>query len=303
VKNIKLILSLIVTFSLLGYLFHKTPFDEVLKSTKNVNLELILVAVVISIMSNIFLTAYRWRAILKKLKCPISWKESILVKMGSDSLISILPMKTGEAFRVLYLTRTKKVSHGKAILSIISEYCLNFVFLLLSIFIGLFFYLVRNNLTLSGNIGFASGLFLLSNERFRAAKDNWKSFVNNRMVVPFKKIKSIFFDRNILMLTFLLAILELLNVYLISKALGIHIPLYAIFVYVPMIILISSIPITILGLGLRESVVLLFFLKYASSDSLLSLGILYSFIEHVIPMLIGLSLTGLFLNRIFFTRK
>lgn len=96
---------------------------------------------------------------------------------------------------------------------------------------------------------------------------------------------------------------ELVNVYLISIAINSSIPLYAILLYVPIIILIGSMPVTFLGIGLRESAVLFFFFRYASPEKILSLGILYSFVEHVIPMMIGLSLTGLFMHKLLFRRN
>jgi len=90
---------------------------------------------------------------------------------------------------------------------------------------------------------------------------------------------------------------------LISKAVNVSIPVYEILICVPLIILIGSIPVTFLGIGLRESAVLFFFLKYSFPEKLLSLGILYSFVGYLIPMILGLFLVGFFINNILLGRR
>ena len=69
-------------------------------------------------------------------------------------------------------------------------------------------------------------------------------------------------------------------------------------IYVPIIVLITIIPITIAGLGTREAATIFFFSKYATSESLLSVGILLSFIIVILPSLIGLLFMKKFYSRL-----
>jgi len=66
-----------------------------------------------------------------------------MVKMGSDSLTSILPLKTGEFSRIVYLKREKGVSYYRSTVSIMAEYVLNILALLFCLFLGIIVYFIQ----------------------------------------------------------------------------------------------------------------------------------------------------------------
>ena len=130
-------------------------------------------------------------------------------------------------------------------------------------------------------------------------------FSENKWIMTFKKRllkcfenENIFKNKKIILFSLLFGFLELVCFYFLSKAINVDLPFSEVFFYLPIIILLSSIPLTFLGLGMREGLVILLFQKYASAGRLLALGILYSFVEHIFPTLIGLGFTSIFINKI-----
>jgi len=299
-KYTKLIISLAVTCIVFILLFRNMPFAKVFNLIEKVDFRVILAVLLISIFNGFFVSSFRWKLILNKMGCDISWKESMFIKVGSDPIISSIPFKAGEISRVVYLKRRKNLPANKAVLSIFIEYVLNISVLLFFIVLGSIAWLFQGNgLSLTAQVfpffGFVKGeRFLSGNKWISNLKECFKNhFIRQR----------IFLDKKILFYTFLLGFLELLCVYLIARSINADIPLFSLLIYMPVVIFASSIPITFLGLGVRESLMVFLFLKYASCEKILALGILYSFAEHILPMLIGLSLTPLFVNKIIANRK
>ena len=281
-------------------LFRNIPFIKVFSSIEKADFRIILFVLFTSIFNGFFISSFRWKLVLNKMGCDISWRESMFIKVGSDPIISSIPFKAGEISRIAYLKRRKNISVSKAIFSIFIEYILNISVLLFFIILGCITWLFQGNgllLTVQtfSFFGFIKGKWFLSdNEWISNFKECFKShFIKQRILL----------NKKILFFTFLLGFLELLCVYLIAISINASIPLFSLLIYMPIVIFASSIPITFLGLGIRESLMVFLFLKYASCEKILALGILYSFAEHILPMLIGLSLTPLFVNKIIVSRK
>ena len=76
-------------------------------------------------------------------------------------------------------------------------------------------------------------------------------------------------------------------------------PFIKIAFYLPLVALITSIPISFLGFGTRESAMILFFSEYGSIETLLSSGILLSFVVVVVPSLVSAVFIKKFLKNLF----
>lgn len=242
--------------------------------------------------------------ILNYLDCPISLKESLVVKMGSDSITSMLPLKIGEFSRIVYLKRVKGIPYYKSMISIIAEYLLNILILLFFLFLGIIIYLIQNRsiiLFSSLNISLLSlvPLCSLRLNTYGKLKDKLSAGWYILFKTYFKELMRLTRNKAIILYTVLFIAPGLINIYLLSKALHINLPLYAVLIFTPLVIISSSLPITISGLGIREVSVLLLFSQFAPSELLVSLGILYFFVEYLFPMVIGVSVTGVFLRKIF----
>ena len=83
-KHTRLVLSLAISFIILVVLFRNTSFAEVLNLIEKADFRIILIAFVISIFNGVFISSLRWKLILDKMDCDISWKESLFVKVASE---------------------------------------------------------------------------------------------------------------------------------------------------------------------------------------------------------------------------
>jgi len=303
-KYLRFSFALAVTVGIFIFLFSKVSFIDVISAIRKADCKIIFLTLILSIISNILIAAYRWNMILNYLDCPISLKESLVVKMGSDSITSMLPLKIGEFSRIVYLKRVKGIPYYKSMISIIAEYLLNILILLFFLFLGIIIYLIQNRsiiLFSSLNISLLSlvPLCSLRLNTYGKLKDKLSAGWYILFKTYFKELMRLTRNKAIILYTVLFIAPGLINIYLLSKALHINLPLYAVLIFTPLVIISSSLPITISGLGIREVSVLLLFSQFAPSELLVSLGILYFFVEYLFPMVIGVSVTGVFLRKIF----
>jgi len=303
-KYLRFSFALAVTVGIFIFLFSKVSFIDVISAIRKADCKIIFLTLILSIISNILIAAYRWKMILNYLDCPISLKESLVVKMGSDSITSMLPLKIGEFSRIVYLKRVKGIPYYKSMISIIAEYLLNILILLFFLFLGIIIYLIQNRsiiLFSSLNISLLSlvPLCSLRLNTYGKLKDKLSAGWYILFKTYFKELMRLTRNKAIILYTVLFIAPGLINIYLLSKALHINLPLYAVLIFTPLVIISSSLPITISGLGIREVSVLLLFSQFAPSELLVSLGILYFFVEYLFPMVIGVSVTGVFLRKIF----
>jgi len=303
-RYLQLIFSGIFTVGIFIFLFHRLPLAEIFKIIKSTNFNIVCLTLFISAVSNILISAYRWKLILKESGILISLKESLLIKMGSNIFVDIFPVKTGEFFRMLYLRRLQKIPYSKSILSIGSEYLLNITALLCSIFLGGIIYLGSHaDFSLLKSFSGCNPVVFGALNIFGRLKNRLNNKYYRLFRISLKNAGKLMKKKNILFYTFLFWIAELFNVYLLSIAIGISVPLYGIFLFMPIVIILGSTSITFAGLGIRETAIIFLFLKFASAEALFSLGLLYSFVESLFPMFISLGLTGSFLNKILWSDK
>lgn len=294
-KFTKTIFPLIVTIVIFIILFRKTPFIEVINLIEKADFRIILLVLILAFFDRIFISSFVWKLILNKMGFNVFFKELLFIKVSSEPVISITPFKLGEFSRVLYLNRRRKIPFDKVVFSIFVEFFLSVLVLLFFFLAGITFWFFQGNPFIFNTQGFLFIYPLLTKKCFS------KNKVCNNLKKYFKRCyedRMVFLDKKILFFVFLSWFLELLGVYMIAKALGVDLPFLAILFYLPLAIVISNTPVSFLGLGVRESIMVFFFAKFASSEKILAVSLLYSFFEYILPMLIGLSLTYLFLSRI-----
>jgi len=285
------IASLLISLSIIVFLFVKVPLEGVLKSIGRADIKIVLLVFMIATLNNFLVSAYRWKLLLGKLHCDISFQQALLIKLGSNPMVSVLPFRSGEFFKLLYLKETEDLPYSKSIISIISEYLLNIIvllgFILLGVLIQLF---IGNSFFISRNLNISCLCF--------ANFSPLKYFRYSRIKIFLSEFKKVF-KKDVFLFTILYMIVELITIHLLSIALAIPIPFYKILIFMPVTILLANIPITILGLGTREAAILFFFSGFGLKQQLFSLGILCSFIEYILPIIIGGSVTGYFLTKVF----
>jgi len=307
-KNINLmkqVLVLLLTITIFIFLFSKINFFEIIELFKHASLVMLSFAVFISFFNNIFLHADMWRRILKYLGCSISLKEAVFLRMASYSFKVLFPLKSGEFVKALYLKKQKNFSLKKGAASILFSIILNICVLLSLAFVGIILlkinllnipFIIIMGLVFSFIIFFC--LKTTQNFIFSILKKiHLKFYSKFKTLCAFEEIE--FKNQYYLLLyAFLIQLIMLINYYILSKALNLNIPFYQIIIVFPLIIIMAFIPISISGLGIREGLVILLFSQFASFQSLLSFGILISFVEYILPALVGLFFVKPFLSKL-----
>ncbi|MDP2278362.1 MAG: lysylphosphatidylglycerol synthase transmembrane domain-containing protein [Nitrospirota bacterium] len=289
-------------------LFSKIGITEVKGVFKEINPDFLILGIVLSVFGNLFLSAEKWRQILKALGLNIPFKKLFLIHTGSIPLKTVSPMKSGMLLRAVYLNKNYNFPLLQGTYSLLLSLFLNllavFSFILVTSFflrtnsyrlvyfglavfsfcLAFFWVLKRENVSkvIKGYLNLWGNNFALSLKNFY---ESVITITIGKMIIPF-------------FYAVLLIFFELLNFKILSKAVGLVIPFSQILLFASLTILISNLPVTIHGLGTREAAVCFFFSGYGSSEKLLSLGITISLVEYFFPVFIGLFLTKSFLARL-----
>lgn len=104
-KNIRILISWLITIAIFIIIFSRIEFGEVIKILKQVDIKLVSISIGISLLANIFFYPVRYKKILGMLGCRLSLFEAILIKLGSNPMQIILPMRIGELTRIAYLKK------------------------------------------------------------------------------------------------------------------------------------------------------------------------------------------------------
>lgn len=332
----KFIFSILFTALIFIILILKIDFGILVDTLRSLRLKYLWLAIAISFSANIFLAADKWRRILKALGAQLSFKETFFVVLSAKPIKFILPFKSGELIKVLYIAKKGYLHFGKSFASVLFDKVLNITSCLLLLCIGLIFSIlnfpieitlpsilgsslifgIRGNPSPLLNFfkrlhqeiakfvlhlfkiphrlrrGFLNILFLRGYSALRKGVGFIKQIINSlKEIGLMKKIKFLIYS------TFI-QLSPLINAYILFKAFDIDVPFCSILLFMPIVVLVSSLPITLSGLGIRESTLLFLFSRYGPKETLLSVGILLSFVEYILPATLGLLSLRFFLERI-----
>ncbi len=306
-KKILWLLSVLVTVVLLALLFRKADFARVLSFWKTARPFPLLLVLPLSFLTNCWLATFKWRTILIGLGLPISFRRAFLIKMGSTPIKSILPLRTGEVSRVVYLKRRYNFSIVKSTGSIVIELFFNVLVFVLVIALGGAVLGVNPAGIFYWSALFIGGLLLIFASALHRSPRRWVSRLLARLPYPrlrggletFFTLHRYFSYRQI-GLIFLYSLLiqfgKILTFYLINLSFGLDLPPEAYFVFLPLSVVISTVPISFLGIGLREGSLATLIPEFCpvSPAAVLGSALMFSVAEYVFPALLGLGWTGKF---------
>jgi uncharacterized protein (TIRG00374 family) len=277
------------------------------------DLHLLLLAVLLSIITNMVISSHKLELVLKSLNGEIPLKEIIFVQLGSYPIKFLLPFQSGKFLKVIYFKKYNNLPIKKGTSAVLFDLISDIYALLLLLFLALSFsdlgFIYKEYLTFFIIMFLVVTLFFfkfkiirqfilrgvkrISNRIYNFLKDMFVAFT----VIPLKE-KII-----ILLYAFIIRFLILFEYYILFLAIGIQVPLIIAVVYFSLIILISQIPVSISGFGVREASVILFFVGYASYEKLLGSGLLISFVDYFLLLGISFFFLRTFLHNLAFTKK
>ncbi|MFH1037147.1 MAG: lysylphosphatidylglycerol synthase transmembrane domain-containing protein [PVC group bacterium] len=303
---------MVVTGGLLLLIFRKFDPGRVISAVEDARPFPLLLALAVSFFTNCWLAAVKWQKILSPLGLTLSFRESFLIKMGSGPLKSLLPFRTGEASRVIYLKRCHGFSVSRGTASILIELFLNILIFLL--------FIVGGGVVCPGAPPgvvtvvalILAGVMLTFLLAARSAPRRWVRRFLSRIPNPrlrggletFFTLHRFFSRRQIGVFLFYSLVIQggkLITFFLIGSAFRIAFSPVVYLVILPFSILISTIPVTILGIGLREGSLIEMVPAYTglSAGSVLGPALVFSLVEYLFPAVLGLFWTGKFTRTLF----
>lgn len=295
-KKIRSVSIFIIPVIIFIILFSKIEIFEFVKVVKGINIFFFIIGIFICLFAGFFIVPLQWLRILLPLGYSFSLEEAIFIKFGSYPIKAISPLKTGDLIRAVYLKKQKGIPFSMGAISLYFNFILNLLVLIILMSSGYLFF----NRNLFHIVLFYSGLLLLFTcviiffgiiERFIiyvARKVNLRFYNSIELLFNFFK-KFTLKDISVLFFySIALWACELFVFFILFKATGLNIPFRAIMVFVPLTILISNLPVSFSGLGTREAAILFWFSGFGAKERLLSVGILVSFVNIFLPLIISL---------------
>ena len=302
-RLIKFILVWLTTIGIFAVLFSKIKFADVIEAISRADVQLLTAGLFISFAAHIFITIPRYQYILYTLGCTLTFKEALILRMGTLPIKNVTPFKAGELSRAAYLKTKHGFPYSKGIVSIILGYILSFASLSAFALAGLFLYAPG----VPEKIGVVILAVVLLSLLFLAGTTHTSSLVKRLLRLvrlkeeEFRTSRKLFLPKQMSILMLCSLVFEgcqLFNTYLLLKALGTEVPFSTFLLFGPLSIIIAVLPITFCSLGTRESAFLVFFSKFAPAEILMASSLLTTFVNRLFPLFLGLFFMKAFLDRL-----
>lgn len=271
-KKNKIIIKGIVASLLLWYVFKNIDCSVLMSILANANPYLLVLAFLLAILSQLFISNYKWLIILKEYKIIIPFKDLCNMYLVGMFFNIFLPGAYGGDFVRAHQVSKYTEKKIESIMSVILERLTGLLALLLILYIALiiskykivspgfkywgiglitFGFLLFFLLFVRGFVRRFSFLFSYLGERF-----NEKSKVIYESIYSLKN-KKIAFGVSILSLLFQL--MTIIVHYLIALSINVNIPFSYLMLTIPIILIFSMLPITLNGIGVRDLSYISFF--------------------------------------------
>ncbi len=235
-----------------------------------------------------FLSGLRWHLIVFQLGKHLGIWESYKLIMAAWPLGTITPAKSGDLIKILFLRHFLPYSKTTGV--ILAERVMDVTALCVFSLIGGLIYGFIHAIWVSGGILCGVLLFLLfSNTRWvELLPPKWHSIADNvleatvSMVLHWRSFLLIF------MVTLLNWFMTFVQTWLCYCAFHVEVPFLYMFAALPIAIFIGLAPITIAGMGTRDGAIIWLFGKYATLETNVLVGLLYSFFGYWILAFLGI---------------
>lgn len=131
------LIALLISLGILAVLIYYSDFNQMIITISQANVFFILLGLLTSFLL-MFLRAFRWQALLKKLDIILPFKKIFYIFMGGYYISNITPAKSGDVFRN-YLLKREGLSFSKSLPSTFIERIFDFIILITLSIIGLLF--------------------------------------------------------------------------------------------------------------------------------------------------------------------
>jgi len=311
------IVPVILTLVIFAVLFTRVDWEKICLVMKGINVPYALMALIFSLFAITVFGVGRLQYTLQVFGLRISFKEVLVMKMGSMPLKVLPSGKWNLLSQIIYLKRNLNFSLLSGVHATALRLFLDlFSCLLLIVPSGFYWILIKKMeyspwlkyaILASAFLGSCYILFLILLRhplfqkvfisRISRLNLGWEIKLNSF----FEFYRRLTYQKLFLLLVYSMVFQysALLVFYLLTKSLGLNIPWSSIILFLPIVIILTAIPISFLGLGVRESLILFFLSSYGPKEAILSLGVLFSLCDQIFPSFLGLVFTKAFLAKLY----
>lgn len=298
---LRFVLTWSVTIAILVIIFSRIRFFDVFAVLKQTDIHLLFMGVLFSILAHIIFSSARYQKIVEYLGYRISFFESVIIRMGCNPIKGVLPFKVGELAILAYMKKKHDLSYPLGLFSLFIGYFFSFVALVLFCSCGGIFYFHNLFQKIIFTLVLVIILFLISTSNLKKIfrlinlffKKNRKMSEALALLGEKYDVKTM---RNIFPYSMGIEGSKLLIIFVLLKSLHIEISFDALLLFGSATIIASYLPITYWGMGIRESAILFLLYGYATPEKLLAGSLLITFVDGVLPALLGLFFVKPFLN-------
>ena len=284
---LKTVLVISITIAIFYFIFTKIDFFSVVNVLSSSNPFWLSIALFLSLLV-IAIIAKRWQVLLKAMGYNLQYKECFNLIMGALPLTSITPSKSGDVIKAYYLK--DKIPASKTIGTVITEKTFDVFSLVLFSLVGAIFCKKYDLVGVMSFIiiGLIIALFIVHRGFNLPIKESWNEKLQNiafsmKIVINSKKALLI-----VLLYSFSIWFLSIMQTLIFFYALGIEIPLLFTMANIPIAIFIGLIPVTLGGMGTRDAAIIFLFSDFATPSQLLGVGILFSIFRYWLLSLLGI---------------
>lgn len=307
ISNYRIILRVVFTWAativILYIVFSRTSPTEVFALLKQTNIRYLGLGILFSLLAHVFFSLARYQNIIKLVGCRLSLGEILMIRMGCNAIKGVLPFKTGELAIVAYMKKMHNLSYPRGLFSVLFGNIFSLIVLLLFFSAGGIFYFSNRPQSIISATVFMPVFLLLVLISFRRMPPSVAGYFKKHFRLPedlasFMETYDPATIKNIVFHSLGIEGSKLLIIFTVLKSLQIDISFDALLLWGAATILAAYLPVTYWGLGVREATVLFLFADYAIPDKLLTGGLLITFVDGVLPVLLGLFFIKPFLNRL-----
>lgn len=298
---LRFILTWLLTVAIFVILFSRIRFADVFALIKQTDIQYLFFAVLLSISAHVFFSSVRYQKIVGAMGCRLSMLEAVIIRMGCNPIKGLLPFKVGELAIPAYMKKKHNLSYRRGVFSLFFGYVFSFIVLILFYSCGGFFYFHNLYQRIIYAIAFLLPLFSITPFILRKVTGiiSWCAKKYQKMPEELTSLIDRYHPgviRGLILHSMGIEGSKLLIIFVMLKSIHIEIPFDALLLLGSMTILAVYLPITYWGLGIRESAILFLFAGYATPEKLLAGSLLITFIDGVLPILLGFFFLKPFLN-------
>ncbi|MES1026552.1 lysylphosphatidylglycerol synthase transmembrane domain-containing protein [Gloeocapsa sp. BRSZ] len=308
----KRLLSIIVSFTILGIIYWKIDFPRLIQVFQNSNLSWIVISLGMVIPLTM-LTAWRLQQLIPIGK-RLGFFEANRLILAASVLNMILPSKMGDIAKAYFMKERGHLSGSLSLSLVIFEKACDLLSLLLWCVFGLIFYSQNNWLfwvmTTSVTLGLITGVLLLASRQFTDLFFDVIRLILPKKIHPkledlrnsWRQMHNYFWRDKVHLIriattSIFIWFLHLLQIWFFILALNAWTPFLTNLALSPLAILAGLLPLTFAGIGTRDAALIVFYQSYFSAPTAAALGLLCTS-RYFLPAIAGLPFLGQYLTTI-----